>query len=426
MRVIVAVVPLSGHVGPVSGLVAELVARGHEVRVYTGAQHVARFAELGARVVPWTAARDFDEDDLAAAFPKAAGSRLRTMVALVRDGFIGTAPGQVSDLQAELAREPADVLLADSMSFGGQLTGELTGMPWALVNVLPFNQQADGPPLGFPVQPWSGAVGRVRDRLLWSVYRLATTPFQRAYQRARRQVGLSASRAPYGSNLMSPWLVLATGCPGLGGPESDLLEQVRYVGRLPPAGVSLPTTQRRAATRPLVLVTQGTHDIEPDELIGPALSGLADSDVEVLATLGRRGLSDAGVPVPTNARVVDVIDFGSVLPETAVYVTNGGWGGVLAALAAGVPVIVAPGTAADKPEVARLVARSGAGIDLRRRRASGPAVADAVRRVLTDPRYAERAAAIGAELAAHGGVQRAVDLVETLATTREPIRRAEY
>ena len=53
-------------------------------------------------------------------------------------------------------------------------------------------------------------------------------------------------------------------------------------------------------------------------------------------------------------------------------------------------------------------------------------MADAVRRVLTDPRYAERAAAIGAELAAHGGVQRAVDLVETLATTREPIRRAEY
>ena len=51
------------------------------------------------------------------------------MVALVRDGFIGTAPGQVSDLQAELAREPADVLVVDSMSFGGMLTGEVTGMP---------------------------------------------------------------------------------------------------------------------------------------------------------------------------------------------------------------------------------------------------------------------------------------------------------
>ena len=182
--------------------------------------------------------------------------------------------------------------------------------------------------------------------------------------------------------------------------------------------------QRRAATRPLVLVTQGTHDIDPDELIRPALSGLADADVDVLATLGRRGLTDPGVPVPANARVVDVVDFGSVLPETAVFVTNGGWGGVLAALAAGVPVIVAPGTAADKPEVARRVARSGAGIDLRRRRASGPAVADAVRTVLADPRYAERAAALGAELAAAGGPGRAADLVEELARTRRPVTRA--
>ena len=275
MRVLVAVVPLSGHVGPVSGLVAERLARGHEVRVYTGARHHARFADLGARVVPWTAARDFDEDDLAGVvFPTAAGSRLRTVVALVRDGFIGTAPGQVSDLQAELVREPADVLLVDSMSFGGMLTGEVTGMPWALVNVLPFNQEADGAPMGFPVKPWSGPVGRVRDRLLWSAYRLATSPFQRAYQRARRQVGLPASTAPYGLDLMSPWLVLVTGCPGLG-LASDLLEQIKYVGQLPPAGARLPTSRPSAVTRPLVLVTQGTHDIDPAELIpaGPERAG---------------------------------------------------------------------------------------------------------------------------------------------------------
>lgn len=129
MRVLVAVVPLSGHVGPISGLVAELVARGHDVRVYTGERHRNRFASLGARTVPWSVARDFDEEDLAAAFPRAAGSRVRMMLALVRDGFLGTAPGQVQDLQAELDREPAEALLADSMSFGGLLTGERNGLP---------------------------------------------------------------------------------------------------------------------------------------------------------------------------------------------------------------------------------------------------------------------------------------------------------
>ena len=66
------------------------------------------------------------------------------------------------------------MLLADSMSFGGMLTGERNGLPWALVNVLPFNQAATGPPMGLPVKRWPGAAGRVRDRLLWAVYRLAT------------------------------------------------------------------------------------------------------------------------------------------------------------------------------------------------------------------------------------------------------------
>ena len=69
MKVMVAVVPVSGHVGPMSGLVAELMSRGHQVRVYTGSRFRQRFTDLGATVVTWSAARDFDEDNLGASFP---------------------------------------------------------------------------------------------------------------------------------------------------------------------------------------------------------------------------------------------------------------------------------------------------------------------------------------------------------------------
>ncbi|HEX6759305.1 MAG TPA: nucleotide disphospho-sugar-binding domain-containing protein [Propionibacteriaceae bacterium] len=90
--------------------------------------------------------------------------------------------------------------------------------------------------------------------------------------------------------------------------------------------------------RPPVVVTQGTQDVDPADLIEPSLKGLADLEVEVIATSGRRGQTDVGVAPPANARVVDLIDFASVLPKAAVFVTNGGWGGVLASLAAGVPL----------------------------------------------------------------------------------------
>lgn len=423
MRVLIAVVPLSGHAAPVTGLAAELVARGHDVRVRCGSRHLAVFEAAGARATPWSAGADYDEQDLAAGLPGVAGSPARRMVAMVRDGFIGTAPEQVRDLRADLDREPADVLLADSMCFGGHLTAQLTGLPWATINVLPFNQVDGGPPPGLTVPPARGAAGRWRDLALWAGYRVLTAPFRRAYGRVRREVGLPSDHGPYGSDLLSPWLVLATGCPLLAEAEGRLVPQAHYVGVLPPIGVARAPAERLTLDRPLVVVTQGTLDTDPDELLRPSLAGLADLDVEVLATTGRRGATDLGI-ASTRARVADVVDFPTVLPQTSVLVSNGGWGGVLAALAAGVPLVVAPSTAADKPYIARRIARAGVGINLRTRTPRARAVKEAVQRVLADPGYAERAALVAADLAARGGVTRAAELVEELGATRSPVLRA--
>jgi len=425
MKAMITVVPMAGHVGPMSGLVGELVSREHQVRVYTGARYRQRFTDLGATMVPWSAAQDFDEDDIGASFPLARRPGLPTAVALVKDGFIGTAPGQVQDLNRELDREPADVLIADSMSFGGALTGELRALPWALLNVLPFNQSLESAaPPGFRVRPARGVLGRQRDRLLRLLYRTMTFPFNRAYNRARVKIGLSRDRRPYGSMFDSAWLVLATGCPSLDVPRPDLPNQVHFVGRLSPAGAILPRAPSRdRGIKPLVVVTQGTHDVNAADLIQPALEGLADMEVDVIATSGRRGRTTMGFAPPPNARVVDLLDFASVLPQTAVFVTNGGWGGVLASLAAGVPLVVAAGSAADKPEIAARVARSGGGLNLSTGRPKPTLVARAVQEVLANPAYRERARQIGSELDQLGGASTAADLVERLARTRVPVRR---
>lgn len=427
MKVMVTVVPMAGHVGPVSGLVAELVRRGHDVRVYTGSRYRQRFGALGARFVPWSAAQEYDENDLGASWPMARHAGLRRGIALVREGFIGTAPDQVRDLIEELDREPTDVLVADPMSFGGILTAELRDLPWAMLNVLPFNQGFESAPAGFRVNPARGDLGRQRDRLLWGMYRLMTAPFHRAYNQARVEVGLRKDARPYGRALFSDWLVVATGCPGLDVPRPDLADVVHFVGRVPSAGTSYPSAPEawpESSDRPLVLVTQGTSDVDPDELLQPTLVGLGDLDVDVLATGGQRGRTDVGLAPPANARVVDLIDFAAVLPRTAVMVTNGGWGGVLAGLSVGVPLVVAPGGAADKPEIAARVAQFGVGVNLKKRRVKPAAVAAAVSEVLGNPSYAQRAQGVATELGRLGGAASAADLLEQLAETRAPVRRS--
>ena len=67
MRALVAVMPIAGHVAPMTAVVAELLARGHDVTVYTGSRYHSRFTDLGADVLGWSAPPQVDEEDLAAA-----------------------------------------------------------------------------------------------------------------------------------------------------------------------------------------------------------------------------------------------------------------------------------------------------------------------------------------------------------------------
>jgi UDP:flavonoid glycosyltransferase YjiC (YdhE family) len=80
-------------------------------------------------------------------------------------------------------------------------------------------------------------------------------------------------------------------------------------------------------------------------------------------------------------------------------VTHGGSGTVLGTLAAGLPMVLVP-QGADQPQNAQRVAAGGAGIAFPLGEAAPHAVAQALARVLTEPRYRAAAQGIGEEIAA--------------------------
>jgi UDP:flavonoid glycosyltransferase YjiC (YdhE family) len=181
---------------------------------------------------------------------------------------------------------------------------------------------------------------------------------------------------------------------------------------VPPA-VALPNWWGDLDGRRVVHVTQGTlANADLGRLLAPALRGLADEDVLVVAATGGRPLSDLaavyGGPLPDNVRVATFLPYDQLLPRTDVMVTNGGFGGVQQALAYGVPLVVA-GDSEDKPEVAGRVAWSGAGLNLRTGSPSPRRVRKAVRAALADPRYRSQAARLQQQIRDHG------DPVDTIA-----------
>lgn len=164
----------------------------------------------------------------------------------------------------------------------------------------------------------------------------------------------------------------------------DTPEGVEFVGPL-----GLPTTVGRPpwwrefieCRRPRIIITQGTLETDVSTLIAPALEGLGYAAVGVIATCDPN--------VAPHRWCAKWVNMQEALMYADCLVTNGGYGGVQHALAAGVPVVVA-GTTDDKIEVGNRVTYSGVGVYL-----PPPYTPERIRMavaaVLLTPRFKERA-----------------------------------
>lgn len=416
-RFLLTTMPFTGHVAPMTAIARELVARGHDVRFYTGSRFRERIEATGARSVPWRAAPDFDENDMAATFPRLVGRKgLSQLLINVVDCFIATAPAQVADLSAEWEREPWDALAADETSIGAVLYSKWAGAPWSTVCLLPLNLPGPaGPPSGMGIRPGTNPVTKARDAALRGLVPMISRTLVQAIVAAERAVGLPPERITMDRLVFSPTLIAASGSPLLDYGRTDRPPHLYFVGELArpvtAGAVPLPPWWGELDGRRVVLVTQGTQNIDPDDLMRPALTALADRDVIVVVTTGIAGVDRLPFPVSGNARVIGFAPFGDLLPRVDLMVTNGGWGGTLAALRRGIPLIVAGGDL-DKPEVAARVAWSGAGVNLRTGTPKPQAVASAVDRVLGDPSFRAAAERVAAQLGSLGGARRAAELLE--------------
>ncbi|MFE6734016.1 glycosyltransferase [Microbacterium sp. NPDC057650] len=416
-RFLLTTMPFTGHVAPMAAIARELVRRGHDVRFYTGGRFRDRIEASGARLVPWRTAPDFDENDMPATFPRMVGRKgLSQLLINVVDCFIGTAPAQVADLTAEWEREPWDALAADETSVGAVLYSRRADAPWSTICSLPLNLPGPaGPPSGMGIRPGTNPVTRARDAALRGLVPLISRTLVQAIVVAERAVGLPPERITMDRLVFSRTLIAASGSALLDYGRTDRPPHLHFVGEVArpvtSGSASLPSWWGDLDGRRVVLITQGTQNIDPDDLLRPALGALADRDVLVIATTGVAGVDELPLPVPDNARVIGFAPFGDLLPRVDLMITNGGWGGTLAALRHGIPLIIAGGDL-DKPEVAARVAWSGAGLNLRTGTPKPQAVAAAVDRVIGEPSFRASAERVAAQLGSLGGAGRAADLLE--------------
>ena len=192
---------------------------------------------------------------------------------------------------------------------------------------------------------------------------------------------------------------------------AELPPHASFVGPLlepegPDAGWSPPS-------RSLVVVSLGTTDMGETPVLQRVLDALAPLPVDVVATVGPH-VDRGALQVPSNATVSGYLRHAAVLSHADVFVGHGGHGGIMAALAFGVPVVSVP-LDRDQPLNAARVEAVGAGRTVAKD-APVAEIRDVVESVRTGMREREGAIRMANAIASYGHAP--TEAIEALARTR--------
>lgn len=411
---------LVGHVVPSMPIARRLVERGHEVVWITGRKYEGRVNSTGARFHPLPREIDPGEMEYYKFYPKLKELKgLAQIRYYIKHVDLDACPREIETIEAILMDFPADVFMGDQEAFALAFLGEkMEGQLGATISLLPLSLPSrDTAPWGLGLLPGTNLITKARDRLLnFLIYHVLLRDVTRYTNNIRREFGLGPLNGHFFRAMWQiPSLVMHISTPAFEYPRKDLPEHFHFIGPIlpEPDDTFQPPDWWSDLNdgEPVILVNQGTIAKNLDELIVPTIEGLKHQGMQVVAvpvTEGQLG------ELPPNVRAEPFIPFYHLLPYVDVMVTNGGYGGTQAALAHGIPLIVA-GETEDKMEVAARVEWAGAGINLRKQRPSPDLVRDAVREVLANPVYRDNARRIQADFAKYDAPTRAAELLEALA-----------
>ncbi|WP_041258356.1 glycosyltransferase [Fibrella aestuarina] len=396
-RILFATMPFDGHFSPLTNLAVHLSQLGHDVRWFVGGHYGQKVTQLGLHHYPYVKTRTVNQENLDQLFPeratiKGAIARIRFDLGQI---FLLRVPEQIDDLRAIYDEWPFDLIVQDLGFVGGTFLRELLPVKVVGVGVVPLTESDDWvPPTSLGMKPQSGRVGRLVSRLLnYLVQDVMLKPANDLHNELRAQYGLRPVPGfIFDATVRQADLYLQSGVPGFEFPRKRISPNVRFIGPMLPYSRAnrQPFEQaiKTLAYKRVVLVTQGTVERNVEKIIVPTLEAYKkDPDTLVIVTTGGSGTLALRKRYPqANFIIEDFIDFNAVMPYVSVYVTNGGYGGVMLALQHKLP-IVAAGVHEGKNEIAARIGYCQVGVDLRTETPTPDQIRRAVATILGDETY---------------------------------------
>ena len=330
MKIAFATNPALGHLLPLVPLAQAARAAGHDVVVVGGASLAAAIRDAGLVHV---VAGPPDLPSVFARVPDRNGLTSRRLAAVTwKQAFAGILAPEMAAAVLDLAGSwRPDLVVHEDSEQGTSIAADALGLPYVALQAT----------------AWRGTRFRLSEEPLNLLRSANGLPEDPGLERWHR-FGLLTTRPP---GLHDPVDPMPVGTRPIRPSAPD------------PAGGELPSWPSPDGRRPRVVVTMGTILAGRDAAMAAILDGLEQLDLDIVAMVGH-GLDPALLgPRRATTRVVHYVPVSGLLESASLLVFHAGSGTMLAALAAGVPMVMLP-VAADQPENAERCVAAGAAVAL--------------------------------------------------------------
>ena len=395
-KILFVTAPADGHFNPLTGLAKHLQSLGYDVRWYTQDSYKEKLTKLEIPHYPYLLAPQLHQGNFETFFKERENQKSQTAKFKfdLEHVFILPATKIILDLEEIYKEFSFDLVIADIFSFVIPMIKARLGVPVIAAGIIPMMETSrDLPPAGLGLTPSSNQIGKFGHNVLkWLTNNIIFKKPNKLFNEVLKNFG-----AVYpGKNIFdilycSSDIVLQSCTPGFEYKRSDLSKNIRFAGPLLPYSSKKnrePWYDKRLAQYEKVIVlTQGTVEKDVNKLIVPTLEALKDSDVLIICTTGGSQTAELKIKYNrSNIIIEDFIPFDDVMPYADLYITNGGYGGVMLGIQNELPLLVA-GVHEGKNEICARVGYFKLGKNLKTETPKPAQVAAAVKEVLGIPVY---------------------------------------
>lgn len=395
-NILFACVPGDGHFNPLTGLAKHLQSLGCDVRWYASYIFEQKLQKLGIPQYKFKKALDVPSDKIDEVFPerKHIQNQIKKLNFDMINYFILRSTEYMEDIKEIHGAWKIDAIVADCLFPAIPFVKHYIDVPVISIGVVPLIQTSkDLAPSGLGLEPAPGIFGRIKHEILKKLANnvLLKKPNDLFFSLMKERNISTSSANAFDALVDSATIFLQSGTPGFEYKRSDLGAHIRYIGALLPYTSTNDNgkwyDERLKTYKTVVLVTQGTVEKDTSKLLVPTIEAMKNTDKLLIVTTGGSDTEMLRKKYPnSNVIIEDFIAFNDVMPHVDIFISNGGYGGVMQGIQHGLPMVVA-GVHEGKNEINARINYLKYGINVGTEKPTATQLTQAINKISTDSTY---------------------------------------